>query len=104
MSDRLISPSLPQRGLLTAHVFFLLWLCTFVHAAVRSCTGHVRAGWREKAWGIAVLGCGLPVLDVVSRSGTAFAPRLDVYGVVDACALGFGLLAAWGQSMIARSR
>ncbi|MFT8890495.1 MAG: PepSY-associated TM helix domain-containing protein [Acetobacter papayae] len=103
-SNRLIAPSLPQRDLLEAKVFFLLWLCTLVHAAVRSCTGHVRAGWREQAWGIAVLGCGLPVLDVVSRGATAFAPRLDVYGVVDACALGFGLLAVWGQSMIARSR
>jgi hypothetical protein len=64
----------------------------------------VRAGWREQAWGIGVLGCGLPLLDALSRRAVAFPSGWNVYLAVDACAFGFGVLALWGQSMIARDR
>jgi uncharacterized iron-regulated membrane protein len=103
-SNRLIDPSLAHRELLEAKVFFLLWLCALLHGVLRSCTGLVRTAWREQAWGIAALGCGLPLLDVVSRRATAFTPGLDVYLAVDACAFGIGILVLWGQSMIAHDR
>lgn len=103
-SNRLIAPSLAQRDLLEAKVFFLLWLCLLLHAVVRSGAGCVRAAWREQAWALAVLGCGLPLLDLLSRRGSGWTPQLDVYLAVDACAFGFGVLAMWGQSMIARDR
>ncbi|MBB2204762.1 PepSY-associated TM helix domain-containing protein [Gluconacetobacter takamatsuzukensis] len=102
--NRLLPADLAHRAELETRIFFLLWLGALVHAALRCFRGAVRHGWREQACGIAVLGCALPFLDIVSRSGTGVRLHWDLYLGVDACALGFGLLALWGQRMMVRAR
>lgn len=102
--SRLLPPELMHRADRETGVFFLVWLVALVHAGMRCFGGAVRPAWRDQACAIAVLGCGLPILDAMSRAGTALRLHADVYLAVDACALGFGLLALWGQRVIVRAR
>ncbi|MBS1104332.1 PepSY domain-containing protein [Gluconobacter sp. Dm-62] len=97
-SNRLLNAGLPHRSDIEVHVFFGIWLATAIHAATRAFTYSIRTAWREQAWVIAFLGCGLPVLDALSRSSPI--PGWNAYTGVNLTAFAFGALALWGQNKL----
>jgi uncharacterized iron-regulated membrane protein len=54
----LLPAELPERGIWQERLFWLGWLLSFVHAAVRSAPvqlGRIAPAWREQCWAIAAL-------------------------------------------------
>lgn len=67
--NRLLPPALPGRDMWEIEVFFTVWGLCLLHGLGRSVSGHAPSGWREQLGGIVVLGCGLPLLDILTAPG-----------------------------------
>lgn len=95
-SNRLLPVELVGRGGWELRLFFVVWLLSLLHAALRA---PLKA-WREQLWLAALLALGLPLLDPWSTGGAPDALRLGV----DAGGVGLGLLLGWAAWKVPMTR
>lgn len=65
-ANRMLPAGMAGRDMLEITVFLAIWAACAVHGISRSCRTFPMRGWREQLAVIMVLGCGLPLLDLVS--------------------------------------
>ncbi|MFT8721517.1 MAG: PepSY-associated TM helix domain-containing protein [Acetobacter malorum] len=91
-ANRCLPTALSGRAMIEIDLFFIVWGLCAAHALLLSLTRHAASGWRQQLGGLAGAGCGLPVLDLASRSH-AWGQGASVFMAADALAFLTGLIA-----------
>lgn len=91
-ANRCLPAVFSGRAMMEINLFFLVWGLCAAHALLVSLTRHAASGWRQQLGVLAGVGCGLPLLDLVSRSHT-WAQGASVFMTADALAFLTGLIA-----------
>ncbi|GAB6968692.1 PepSY-associated TM helix domain-containing protein [Komagataeibacter kakiaceti JCM 25156] len=101
--NRLLPPALSGRDGWEIAIFFTVWGLCLLHGAARSLSGHAPSGWREELGGIVVLGCGLPLLDILTAPG-AWMTCPGIHAGVAAISLLAAFTALYARRRIAGDR
>ncbi|MEZ7137029.1 PepSY-associated TM helix domain-containing protein [Komagataeibacter sp. SM21] len=91
-SNRLLPSTLPDRDGMEIDIFFAVWGLGALHALSRSFFGSPLSGWQEQLAAAAIMGCGLPLLDMVSAP-QALIHDAAIHMGVDGMGLVAGLVA-----------
>nr|WP_279184512.1 PepSY-associated TM helix domain-containing protein [Acetobacter syzygii] len=91
-ANRCLPAVFSGRAMMEIDLFFLVWGLCAAHALLVSLTRHAASGWRQQLGVLAGSGCGLPFLDLVSRSH-AWAQGASAFMVADTLAFLTGLIA-----------
>lgn len=100
-ANRLLPPALPGRDMWEIDLFFTAWGLCLLHGMGRALTRHAASGWREQLGGIGVLGCGLPLLDILTAPG-AWAACPSLHAAVAGVSLLAGSVALYATRRVGR--
>ena len=91
-SNRLLPSTLPDRDGIEIDIFFAVWGLGALHALCQTFCGNHQSGWREQLAATAIMGCGLPLLDMASAPN-ALLHDTAIHMGVDGMGLVAGLVA-----------
>ncbi|AOX17249.1 PepSY-associated TM helix domain-containing protein [Kozakia baliensis] len=102
-ANRLIPAFAPGRTAMEVEIFFAIWVSCLVYATLR-CFGRAAfRGWREILLLLAVLGCGVLPLDLLTRPALRITQEPGVFFGVDFLACVAGIAALFARRRIAVS-
>lgn len=93
-ANRMLPTGLPGREGTEITVFFFTWAACAMHGTLWSGIARPMRGWREQLVMVAVLGCGLPVLDATCTMAALRASPV-LHAGIDGMAALFGLIALY---------
>lgn len=91
-ANRCLPVALSGRAMIEIDLFFAVWGLCAAHALLLTLTRHAALGWRQQLGLLAGAGCGLPLLDLISRSH-AWGQGASIFMAADTLAFLAGLIA-----------
>ncbi|MCP1213998.1 PepSY-associated TM helix domain-containing protein [Acetobacter okinawensis] len=92
-TNRLLSATLASRVMWERNIFMAIWLFSLLHAWGLVLAKRAMSAWRQQLLAVTILGMGLPILDILTRSSWTVLLGRNIFCAIDCCALVVGMSA-----------